>query len=122
MGEIMRWRLTRVAQRRVPANTSLLQLGGPYSITSPTLNSLVQDFQQTGMARNDPTFVTHSSILANLQALRGYLSKPARGAATPRHSYSRVRRTAPIGSMACWHCSCTSHPSPVYDTCCSGSY
>jgi hypothetical protein len=36
MGEIMRWRLTRAAQRRVPANTSLLQLGGPYSITSPT--------------------------------------------------------------------------------------
>lgn len=83
MGEIMRWLLTRAAQRRVPANTSLLQLGGPYSITSPTLNSLVQDFPQTGTATNDPTFVTHSSILANPQALRGYLSKPARGAATP---------------------------------------
>jgi hypothetical protein len=55
MGEIMRWRLTRAAQRRVPASKSLLQLGGPYSITSPTLNSLVQDFQQIGTTTNDPS-------------------------------------------------------------------
>src|SRR5258708_25335699 len=73
MGEIMRWRLARAAQRRVPAPTTLVHLDGGsiYPLNADTRAKL-QNLQ------NDPhasaAFASYSQILADTSTLRQYLT------------------------------------------------
>jgi hypothetical protein len=73
MGEIMRWRLTREPQRRVPSQRSILQLGGVYEI-APDTQRKIQSLQQNGQAANNAAFTEYSKILADVTTLRRYLT------------------------------------------------
>jgi hypothetical protein len=72
MGEIMRWRLARSAQRRISADVSLLPLdgGGPYQISAPTLRRLqgLQDGART------PAYAAYGQILTDVASLQNYLT------------------------------------------------
>lgn len=73
MGEIMRWRLTRAAQRRIPASESVLNLDGPYQINSAT-NNRIQNLHNAGQPASTATFASYISIVSNATALRRYLT------------------------------------------------
>lgn len=73
MGEIMRWRLTRQPQRRVPPPSSILQLAGDYEI-APDTHRKIQSLQQDGQAANNAAFAEYSRILADITILRRYLT------------------------------------------------
>lgn len=81
MGEVMRWRLARSAQRRVPADVSLLPLdgGGTYQIGAATLRQLrgLQNGPDT------PTYGAYAQTLQNIASVTAYLTSasPARAPA-----------------------------------------
>jgi hypothetical protein len=72
MGEIMRWRLARSAQRRIPADVSLQNLdgGGTYQITANTLTQL-QSLQNGADAAAYPAYV---EILSSIASVQQYLT------------------------------------------------
>jgi hypothetical protein len=84
MGEIMRWRLARSAQRRIPADVSLLPLdgGGQYQINAQTLRRL----QGLENGARTPGYAAYGQILSDVGSLQNYLTtgagmvRPGRGA------------------------------------------
>lgn len=73
MGEIMRWRLTRGAQRRIPAPESVLNLDGPYQVSAST-DSKIRKLHQKSQTPNNATFTSYLSILADAATLRRFLT------------------------------------------------
>ena len=71
MAELMRWRVARAAQRRIPLAETLVQLGG-YQIDPGTLAKL--NSLQAGPDPANPAFIEYSQILASLPALRQHLT------------------------------------------------
>src|SRR5258708_6464044 len=69
MGEIMRWRLTRGAQRRIPEPESLLKLSGPFEI-----KKFIEIAQKDDKAATDSVFISYSKILSDTTTLRSYLT------------------------------------------------
>jgi hypothetical protein len=86
MGEIMRWRLARAAQRRIPADVDVLNIDGTtdYQISTQTY-LLLQDLQNNPGGSN---YVTYVDILWNVQSVETYLvtliSPSGAGAPAPR--------------------------------------
>jgi IPT/TIG domain-containing protein len=90
MGEIMRWRLARSAQRRIPADVSLLALdgGGAYQLSANTLRRL----QSLQNAPDAAAYTTYVQILTDISSITQYLTTapaanaraaPAAAAPTP---------------------------------------
>jgi hypothetical protein len=77
MGEIMRWRVTRLAQRRIPRPETVLSLKGPLLLREPLLNG--------GEAALAQVRGEYRSVLVNGAALRRYLSTGRGGAQTPQN-------------------------------------
>ena len=71
MGEIMRWRLARSAQRRIPADVSLLPLdGGGFRISAATFKRL-QGMQNSARS---PAYAAYAQILTAVASLEDYLT------------------------------------------------
>jgi hypothetical protein len=83
MGEIMRWRLARSAQRRIPAELTLLRLdgNGAFNLSSSTLRRL-QSLQQ---GPDVPAYGAYRTTLQDVASVTAYLTtaSPARPAAGP---------------------------------------
>jgi hypothetical protein len=83
MGEIMRWRLARAAQRRIPADVNVLSIDGTgdYQINAETY-AVLQDLQNNPGGSNYATYV---QILWNVLSVETYLVTliPPSGAAAP---------------------------------------
>src|SRR6516162_5197084 len=77
MGEIMRWRVTRPAQRRVPASESLLNLGAP---STPPVNDVIEALQKKDQPTIDAAISSYSNLLSSALALRRYLTTGNAGA------------------------------------------
>ncbi|HWZ97030.1 MAG TPA: IPT/TIG domain-containing protein [Candidatus Dormibacteraeota bacterium] len=72
MGEIMRWRLTRAAQRRIPAPETLVYLGGgSYRLNASTLKN-IQSLQKGPDL--SAAFASYSQVLSDTSALRQHLT------------------------------------------------
>jgi hypothetical protein len=72
MGELMRWRAARAAQRRVPAPVTLVQLGqGPAFTASADTVAKLQNIQNGPDAAE---FASYSRILADTASLHRYLT------------------------------------------------
>lgn len=71
MGEIMRWRLARGAQRRIPDPVSTVSLDGPYQIPAAALTNL-QNLQQLGWRSSNYGF--YSQILVDALTVRQQLT------------------------------------------------
>ena len=80
MGEIMRCRVTRPAQRRVPASESLLNLGAP---STPPVNDVIEALQKKDQPTIDAAISSYSNLLSSALALRRYLTTGNAGAAAP---------------------------------------
>src|ERR1700684_1599610 len=74
MGEIMRWNLTRLPQRRVPKPEAVLSLRGPVNLRQPLLDG--------DQAALKDARAAYSGVLADGTALRRYLSTGKGGAST----------------------------------------
>lgn len=99
MGEIMRMRLARGAQRRVPAPPSVVKLDAEeWRLDAPRakLNALQQSADQ-----NNPTFVEYFGKMSDLSTLRQYLT----------NAYPNPTVVAALFSLDEWLASTNNRPS-----------
>ncbi len=102
MGEIMRWHLTRPAQRRVPGLKSTFTLGDPHES-----NTTIQEVQKGHQAANvavSAALASYSSILSDPAVLQRYLrtGNAGVGAATANLSSGVINQFVALLKLDQW--------------------